>query len=162
MNSQHKLSNALALFTTGLLAGTFFYVKIIILPTFWDVSTNIHLHFRFALMQHHDAVFQTLIALSILSSSWFTWRIRTLGQISVFTGFAVLLGITTYLITYFGNIPINNQLKLWLETSVPENWVSILKSWDFFHTCRTATAIGSFLMILIATFFKQQLLKKTA
>lgn len=160
MNSKNEISNAVALFATGLLAGTFFYVRFNIVPTFWEVSPEVHLRFRFVLMKYNDVVFKTLMAASIVSSVWFAWRIRLLKHIFVFTLFAVILAITTFSISYFGNIPISSQVKTWLQTSPPENWVSILKTWDFYHSCRTATAIGSFVMILIATFFKKQLLKK--
>jgi uncharacterized membrane protein len=160
MNSSHKFSNAIALFSTGLLAGTFFYVKFNVLPTFWEVPPFVHLTFRSTLMKHNDVVFQSLMIASIITSILFTWRIRSLKHVSIFTGFAAILAITAYLITYFGNSPINSQIKFWLETSPPKNWVKTLKTWDFYHTCRTAAAIGSFIMILIATFFKKQLFKK--
>jgi len=160
MNPNNNFSNAIALFSTGLLAGTFFYVKFNVLPTFWEVPQFVHLCFRSTLMKHNDVVFQSLMITSIITCLFFTWRIRSLEYVSIFTGFAAILAVATYLITYFGNLPINAHLKIWLETSPPENWVKILKTWDFYHTCRTATAIGSFIMILIATFFKKQLLKK--
>ncbi|MES2575803.1 MAG: DUF1772 domain-containing protein [Bacteroidota bacterium] len=160
MNSKNEISNAVALFATGLLAGTFFYVRFNIVPTFWEVPTDVHLRFRFTLMKYNDVVFKSLIITAIISSVWFTWRIRLLKHIFIFTGFAVILAITTFLITYFGTMPINSQISTWLQTSPPQNWITILKTWDFYHTCRTATAIGSFIMILIATFFKKQLLKK--
>ena len=160
MNSKNKLSNAVALFSTGLLAGTFFYVKFNVLPTFWEVPTFVHINFRYTLMKHNDVVFQPLMLATIITCIWFTWRIRSLTNVSILTGFASILAITTYLITHFGNLPINSQLKVWVETTPPKNWIKILKTWDFYHTCRTITAIGSFTMILIATFFKKQLLKK--
>lgn len=160
MNSKNEISNAVALFATGLLAGTFFYVRCNIVPTFWEVPTDVHLRFRFVLMKYNDIVFRSLMAASIVFSIWFAWRIRLLKHIFIFTGFAVLLSITTFLITYFGNEPINSQIRIWIKSTPPKNWIAILKTWDFYHTCRTATAIGSFVMILIATFFKKQLLKK--
>lgn len=160
MNSKNEISNAVALFATGLLAGTFFYVRFNIMPTFWEVPADVHLRFRFILMKYNDIVFRSLMTASIISTIWFTWRLRSSKHIFIFTGFAVILAITTFLITYFGNMPISSQIKVWLQTSPPKNWVSILKTWDFYHTCRTVTAMGSFIMILIATFFKKQLLKK--
>jgi len=160
MNSKNEISNALALFSTGLLAGTFFYVKFNIAPAFWEVSQYAHLNFRFILMKHNDIFYQSLLCFSIISTIWFTWRIRFYKHIFIFTGFAAILAVLTYLITYFGNMKINDQIKIWLQTTPPENWVSILKTWDFYHTFRTLTAMGSFMMILVATFFKKQLLKK--
>ena len=160
MNSENKFSNAFALFATGLLAGTFLYVRFNILPAFWEVPADVHLCFRFKLMKFNDRVFESLMIASIISTIWFTWRIRLQKYIPIFTGFAAFFAIMTILITYFGNRPINSQLELWLQTSPPKNWISILKTWDFYHTCRTVTAMGSFIMILIETFFKKQLLPK--
>lgn len=97
---------------------------------------------------------------SIISSAWFAWRIRSLKYVFILTGFAVILATITFLISYFGSMPISSQIKTWLQTSPPKNGVAILKTWDFFHTCRTATAMGSFVLILVATFFKKELLKQ--
>jgi hypothetical protein len=159
MNPKNELSNAIALFSTGLLAGTFLYVKFNIAPTFWEVSQHIHLNFRVLLMSHNDVFYQTLLVLSIISCFIFNWNIRKYKFIYIFASFAVILSIVTYFITYFGNMRINEQVKIWLQTSPPNDWVQILKTWDFYHTCRTITAVISFVMILIATFFKKQLLK---
>lgn len=156
MTIKIETSNTVVLFATGLLAGTFFYAKFNILPTFWDVPTDIHFRFRVALMKHNGIVVQSLMAIAILSSVWFAWTIRILRNAYIFAGFSVILTIATFLITRFGNVPINSQIKTWLSTAPPEDWVSILKTWDFYHTCRTVTAIGSFIMILIATFLKNK------
>lgn len=160
MNSNNEIPNAVALFATGLLAGTFFYVRFNIVPTFWEVPTDVHLRFRFVLMKYNDIVFLLLMGAAIISSIWFALSVRSLNHIFVFTSFAVVLAITTFLIAYFGNMPINSQINTWIKTVPPKNWVAILKTWDFYHTCRTVTSMGSFIMILIATFFKKELLKR--
>ncbi len=160
MNSKNEISNALALFSTGLLAGTFMYVKFNIIPTFWELSQNNHLLFRFTLMKYNDVYFQSLLIFTIFFTVWFTWRLRFYKHIFIFTIFSVFLSILTYLITYFGNMQINEQIKIWLQTAPPENSIEVLKTWDFYHTCRTFSALVSFIMILMATFFKKQLLKK--
>lgn len=160
MNSKNEISNAVALFATGLLAGTFFYLKFNIMPTFWEVPMDVHLRFRFTLIKYNEIVFQSLITTAIISSIWFTWTIRSIKNIFIFSGFAAILAIVTLLITQYGNAPINSQIKIWLQTSPPKKWAVILKTWDFYHTFRTVTAMGSFVMILIATFFKKEILKK--
>ena len=160
MNSKNEISNAVALFATGLLAGTFFYVRFNIMPSFWEVPIDVHLRFRVVLMKYNDFVFKVLMVASIISSAWFAWRIRSLKYVFILTGFAVILATITFLISYFGSMPISSQIKTWLQTSPPKNGVAILKTWDFYHACRTATAMGSFILILIATFFKKELLKQ--
>ena len=66
MSSKNIISNAVALFSTGLLAGTFFYVRFNIMPTFWEVPMDVHLRFRFVLMKYNDFVFKSLIMVSII------------------------------------------------------------------------------------------------
>ena len=152
MITQNKLSNAAALLATGILAGTFFYATFNVLPTFWEVPTNLHLSFRVALMRHNALNMQLLMMTTIVASLWFGWTIRQQKISRVFGAIAILLTIATLLITRFGNVPINMEVKTWLPTAPPTNWLSIMKTWDSYHTMRTATAIGSFFMILIATF----------
>ena len=102
MNSKNEISNAVALFATGLLAGTFFYVRFNIMPSFWEVPIDVHLRFRVVLMKYNDFVFKVLMVASIISSAWFAWRIRSLKYVFILTGFAVILATITFLISYFG------------------------------------------------------------
>src|SRR5882757_10056563 len=151
----YKISNAVVLLTTGLLAGTFFYAKFNVLPTFWEVPIETHLRFRVALMQHNGITVQSLMAAAILSTIWFTWINRRQKVTCILAGFAILLTIATFIITRFGNVPINAQIKTWVPTAPPANWIDVLKTWDLYHTFRTVTAIGSFVVVLIATFSKK-------
>lgn len=160
MNTKNEISNALALFATGLLAGTFFYVKFNIMPTFWEVPMDVHLRFRFTLMKHNDVLFQSLIAFSTLSSAFFAYRIRKYKHLFVIACFSVLLSIITFLITYFGNMPINDQIRTWLQVSPPNDWADILQTWDFYHSSRTVISMLSFILILMTNFFEKQIIKK--
>lgn len=147
-----RIPNATALFAAGLLAGTFFYAKFNVLPTFGEVPQEIHLSFRVALMKHNGLIVQALMAIAIISSIWFTWTVKRQRGTRIFAGAAILLTIATFLITRLGNVPINTQIRTWVVTVPPANWNAILERWDFFHTCRTITAIGSFVSVLMATF----------
>jgi len=149
-----SIPNATVLFATGLLAGTFFYAKFNVLPTFREVPREIHLSFRVALMRHNGVIVQSLMAIAIISSIWFTWTVKRQRSACIFAGVGILLTIATFLITRWGNVPINTQIKSWVLTMPPANWNAILERWNFFHTCRTTTAIGSFIAVLMATFLK--------
>ena len=149
---QNKLSNAIALLATGILAGTFFYATSNVLPTFWEVPTNIHLAFRVALMRHNALNMQLLMATAIVASLWFGLTVRRQRVPFVFAIVAILLTIATLMITRFGNVPINMEVKTWLPSAPPANWLTTMKTWDSYHSMRTATAIGSFLMVLLASF----------
>ena len=54
-----------------------------------------------------------------------------------------LLMIATLIITVGIEVPIDNQIKSWTETTVPANWKSLRYTWDQFHTIRTFTSIAS-------------------
>ena len=54
-----------------------------------------------------------------------------------------LLMVITLIITVAVEVPIDNQIKTWTETSLPENWESIRQKWGMFHTLRTFTSIAS-------------------
>jgi uncharacterized membrane protein len=55
-----------------------------------------------------------------------------------------LLMIITLIITVAVEVPIDNQIKTWAESTVPTNWESLRQRWDLFHTIRTFTSIASF------------------
>ena len=54
------------------------------------------------------------------------------------------------LITAFGNIPINNQIKTWAPSSPPSNWVDLAQRWAQFQTVRTIAAIGGLCLLITA------------
>jgi len=54
-----------------------------------------------------------------------------------------LLMVIALIITVAVEVPIDNQIKTWTETSVPGNWESLRQTWDSFHTIRTFTSIAS-------------------
>jgi uncharacterized membrane protein len=54
-----------------------------------------------------------------------------------------LLMVTTLIITVAVEVPIDNQIKTWTETTVPSNWESLRQRWNIFHTIRTFTSIAS-------------------
>ena len=58
-------------------------------------------------------------------------------------GISFLLMVITLIITVAVEVPIDNQIKTWTNTSVPGNWESIRQKWDMFHTLRTFTSIAS-------------------
>jgi len=54
-----------------------------------------------------------------------------------------LLMVLTLIITVAIEVPIDNQIKTWTESTVPANWESLRQKWDYYHTVRTFTSIGS-------------------
>jgi uncharacterized membrane protein len=63
---------------------------------------------------------------------------------------AALLGVTCFLVTRFGNVPINGIMRSWSPTSPPIDWLQKLHRWDVFNSIRTIAAIGTFLCVSFA------------
>ena len=58
--------------------------------------------------------------------------------------------IAVALITAFGNIPINNQIRIWNPSSPPSNWGDSAQKWWWFQTVRTIAAIGGLSCLIMA------------
>lgn len=145
----------IALIATGLLAGSFFYGFVNLVPTFYEVSINIHLIFRTQLMNHNGITVQTLMGLSIIMPLLYAWLCRHTPVAMNFAIFAAGLALTSLLVTRFGNVPINQIMRTWVPSAPPENWRSILGRWDAFNLIRTAAGLGCFLSMIIAGHAKQ-------
>lgn len=148
---QTTVCKFVALFATGLLSGAFMYGFLNLVPTFYEVPINVHLVYRVQLMRHNGITMQTLMALSFLIPIWYAILYRDyLGP----RNFAILsssLALATFLITRFGNVPINQVMKTWSPSNPPADWQAILHRWDTFNLIRTLTAIACFISFIIST-----------
>lgn len=154
MTDTNAFTKGFALFSTGLLAGTFYYATTNVLPTFSEVPVDIHLGFRTALMKHNGINMQLLMASGIVTSAWLSWRVRHTRLALYMAVLGSLLALTSLLVTRFGNVPINMQMKTWNITSPPQDWLQTLVRWNIFHSIRTYTAVGSFACSIVACQFK--------
>jgi len=68
---------------------------------------------------------------------------------SLFTAAGSLLMIGSLIITLWVNVPIDNQIRSWTETSLPSDWGRIRDRWEAFHTARTFVSIGALASVLI-------------
>lgn len=145
-----KLTRISSLFVTGLIAGTFFYGTFCVLPTFYDVPTALHLNFRTALMNHNKVIVMALVIGALCILCFYCWQVRKTKE-ALWLGITALVMTTVSLvITRLGSVPINIEMKQWNPSSPPQNWLEILKTWNFYNSVRTVTSIASFLCLLIA------------
>ena len=140
-------SKAFALLSTGLLAGAFVYGAVNVVYAFRIVPLDVRLTFHTALMQVNGLVMQTMMALAAISS--LVLAVVTRGVPRLLAAGASTLVVTTFLITRFGNVPINGQIKQWAVTSAPADHASILGRWEAFHVVRTTTAVVAFLLVAL-------------
>ncbi|ACZ84559.1 DUF1772 domain-containing protein [Streptosporangium roseum] len=138
---------AFALLAAGLLAGAFGYGAVNVAYAFRVVPLDVRLTFHTALMQVNGLVMQTLMALAVLSS--LILAVITRASSRLLAAGAAALAVTSFLVTRFGNVPINGQIKQWAVTSAPADHAAILQRWEAFHFLRTTTAFLAFLLIVL-------------
>ncbi|MFF4290706.1 anthrone oxygenase family protein [Streptomyces sp. NPDC001633] len=142
-----RLVHGIALLCTGLLAGAFGYGAANLVPTFNAVPLEMRLSFHAELMKMNGITMQAAMGASILSS--LTLAVLTAGRARLLAGAAGLLALASFLITRFGNVPINGRIKQWAVTAAPADHAEILRRWELFNDIRTLTAIAAFALLIV-------------
>lgn len=142
-----RVTKGIAVAATGLLAGAFGYGAVNLGPTFWEVPLDMRLTFHAELMKMNSPVMLSAMAASGVSSLALT--LQTRGRERALAAGATLLVATSFLVTRFGNVPINGQIKVWATTSAPADYAEILHRWDLFNRTRTSTALIAFILLVI-------------
>ena len=142
-----------ALLFTALVAGGAFVIWIEYNPSGMSAASYV------AGMQHAIRVFTvplpTTVILSVLScavSAFLARRERTGFYLLVAATGAVL---AVALITIFGNIPLNNQIKTWSISAPPPRWVELSAQWWQFQTVRTIAAVGGMALLIVAVLIRR-------
>ncbi|PSJ27402.1 DUF1772 domain-containing protein [Streptosporangium nondiastaticum] len=144
-----RILQALSLFSTGLLAGAFAYGAANLVPTFNAVPIDMRLDFHTALMKMNGITMQATMAVSALTTLGLAASER--GRARVIAGAAGALVVASFLITRFGNVPINGRIKQWAATAPPDGYAEVLRRWELFNDARTLTAaIALGLLVLLA------------
>ena len=128
-----------ALLFSGLVAGGAFVIWVEYDPS--GMTAGLYT----ATMQHGIRVFTAPLPTIVVLSIVFTVASAFLARYE-YPAFYLFLAasictVAVALITAFGNVPINNQIKMWDVSSPPENWVELGTQWWRFQTVRTGTAI---------------------
>ncbi|MEV6069314.1 DUF1772 domain-containing protein [Nocardia sp. NPDC052001] len=143
-----KLVRAAALLFPGLLAGAFGYGAVNVLYAFREVPLDVRFAFHTALMRVNGPVMQSLMALTILST--LTLAIRGRGATRLLAATAAALAVASFLITRFGNVPINQHIKVWAISGPPADYATQLHRWEMFHFTRTGCALVAFVLAIAA------------
>ncbi|MEU7382138.1 DUF1772 domain-containing protein [Streptomyces sp. NPDC042207] len=142
-----RLLLAVSLLSTGLLAGAFSYGAANLVPTFNSVPIDMRLDFHTELMKMNGITMQGAMAVSALSALALAALTRDRGRVLAAT--AGLLTVTSFLITRFGNVPINGRIKQWAATTPPADHAEILRRWELFNDARTCTAVAAFAVLIL-------------
>ncbi|MFE3824915.1 anthrone oxygenase family protein [Streptomyces sp. NPDC059092] len=141
------MTKGIAVTATGLLTGAFAYGAVNLAPTFWEVPMETRLSFHAELMKMNSPVMLTAMGAAVASSLALTLQTRDRERLLA-TGATLLTG-ASFLITRFGNVPINARIKVWATTSAPADAIEILHRWDLFNRMRTGTALAAFVLLVI-------------
>ncbi|MFB6519843.1 anthrone oxygenase family protein [Streptomyces sp. NPDC056401] len=142
-----RATKGIAVAATGLLAGAFGYGAVNLGPTFWEVPLDMRLTFHAELMKMNSPVM--LSAMAVAGAGSLALTLQTRGRERALAAAATLLVGTSFLVTRFGNVPINAQIKVWATTSAPADYAEILHRWDLFNRTRTSTALIAFILLVI-------------
>jgi uncharacterized membrane protein len=142
-----RLIQGLSLLSTGLLAGAFGYGAANLVPTFNSVPIGMRLDFHTELMRMNGITVQGAMAVSTLSS--LTLAVLTRARTRALAGAACTLTLASFLITRFGNVPINGRIKQWAATAPPADHAEILRRWELFNNARTLTAVAAFVILAV-------------
>ncbi|MFK4107910.1 anthrone oxygenase family protein [Streptomyces sp. NPDC002176] len=142
-----RILKGVAVTATGLLAGAFGYGAVNLGPTFWKVPVDMRLSFHAELMKMNSPVMLTAMGTAAVSALALT--LRTTGRERLLAGASTALIGTSFLVTRFGNVPINARIKEWAVTSPPPDYAEILHRWDLFNWTRTSTAVAAFVLLVI-------------
>jgi len=145
-----RLASAVATISTGLLAGAFVYAFFTVVPTFSEVPLKIHLPYRDALMRHNSVYVQIVMCLSIVTPLWLAYVTRESLSARSLAISASILSVTAFLVTRFGNVPINQMIRTWSADALPLGYQEFLNLWLMFHNIRTLAALAGFVCIVIA------------
>jgi uncharacterized membrane protein len=148
---KNKLIMALALLTTGLLAGVFYYGTFTLIPAFYEVPIDVHLKFRVVMMNHNAVYVQLLTAIAIITPALLAIVSKHSRLIRIFAIAAAIAALISIITTRFGNVPINRMMRVWEASAAPANWRQVLEQWNFYNYIRTVFALASFVFVLIAS-----------
>lgn len=139
----------ISLLLTALIAGTVFGI--------WQGYNPASFSEVAFVEQHQNAVrglnvlIPVLGAVAILSTITWAYLQRSQKEILLLLSVAILLLVTSAVVTRFGNQPINAVIMQWSPQSPPANWQELRDNWWTFHLARTGTTIIALALLLFTT-----------
>ncbi|WP_067677842.1 DUF1772 domain-containing protein [Nocardia miyunensis] len=135
-----------ALLFPGLLAGAFGYGAVNVLYAFREVPLDVRFTFHTALMRVNGPVMQSLMGLAVLSTVLLA--VRSTHRQRWLAASAAVLVFSSFVVTRWGNVPINQQIKRWRVGALPADYTEILRRWELFHFTRTGCALIAFALVI--------------
>lgn len=65
---------------------------------------------------------------------------------------AAAICVIGVLLTFFGNIPLLNQIAAWNSASPPADWYLVTRKWWLIHNVRFAIQLSAFVLLILSAF----------
>lgn len=133
-----------ALMLAALVMGVFWGTWFTLTRSIHDFSTTEFIHIGKTIIANVAVPMSIIMPLTLLLQLIAALLVRNVNRPSfnLYSASFVLM-ILTLIFTVAVEVPIDNKIKTWTESTVPSNWESLRLKWDQFHTLRTFTSIAS-------------------
>jgi len=143
-----------ALFFVALVAGAAFAIWIDYNPAGMSSA------FYTEKMQHAIRVFTVPLPAVVILGVFFTIVSTFLARRERLDFYLLIVAsvciVAVALITAWGNIPINNQIRTWSINSPPPDWAELAQKWWWFQTLRTLSAIGGMSLLTVTALVRRK------
>jgi len=145
-----KIIEFISVLFAALIMGVFWGTWFTLTRSLPDFSAAEFIHIGNVIIANVALPMSILMPASLLLMLIATWRAYRGNRPSFyFYLLAFLLMVASLIITVVVEVPIDNQIKTWTETTVPANWQMLRLRWEQYHTMRTFASIVSVVFFIL-------------
>ena len=147
-----KTTEFIALLLTALVTGIFWGTWFTLTRSLDHFAPAEFIHIGKTIIANVAIPMSIIMPATLLFQLLIIWQRRRAYKPSFYLyTIAFLLMVITLIITVAVEVPIDNQIKTWTESTLPADWESLCNKWDQFHTIRTFTSIASLCFLILGT-----------
>ena len=151
------LSIFLLMLTTGVFWGTWFTLTRK-LETF---SPAEFIHIGQTIISNVAVPMRIILPSTIVCMFISLWMTENKKSGAFYSGIiSFTLVIAVLLVTLLVLVPIDNLIRDWTESTIPENWIGLRGTWNWFHTLRTWLSLFAFGFFSFSLLFYEKLIAK--
>ena len=140
-----------ALFLLMLITGVFWGTWFTLTRSLENFSANEFIHMGKVIISNVAVPMAIIMPAGILFIASSLWLYRPKKSTGFYFGLvSFILIIIVLVVTLSILVPIDNQIKQWTASTIPEDWQQIRSKWDIFHTLRTFASLLSFALFSVA------------
>jgi len=140
-----------ALFLLMLITGVFWGTWFTLTRSLENFSADEFIHIGKVIISNVAVPMAIIMPACILLIALSLWLYRPKKSTGFYFGLvSFVLIIIVLIVTLTILVPIDNQIKQWTPSTVPENWQQTRSKWDMFHTLRTFASLLNFACFSVA------------